>query len=311
MYASGLVDGSAYWLKTTLTAATGKVDVSFAADQTTEPTAWTTIASQAGLGATSIANVNAPLEVGSAFTGSSNLAAAKFYRAIVRNGIGGTTVFDADFTSGITSGAQTTFTESSANAATVTINRSTSGRKSVAVVRPVWLLGTDDFFEVADNALLDFGASDSFTVVAVVRQWATPASFGRYVDKTQASDGAGYRINNNDTTIGRQYLVIDDGPTFTNTQSGASNSFTAGQLVAIAGVRDTAADTIRSFNNGLATSAAVTDTTTGSLANTGALRIGAGSAGNYQDFELLAVAVFRRALTAAELATIATYYGAV
>jgi hypothetical protein len=34
----------------------------------------------------------------------------------------------------------------SSNVATVTINRSTSGRKSVAVVRPVWLLGTDDYF---------------------------------------------------------------------------------------------------------------------------------------------------------------------
>ena len=36
---------------------------------------------------------------------------------------------------GITNGGQTTFTESSANAATVTINRSTSGRKAVAAAR--------------------------------------------------------------------------------------------------------------------------------------------------------------------------------
>jgi hypothetical protein len=208
---------------------------------------------------------------------------------------------------------QSVFWVDAATRSVAQINRSSSGRKSVAVAKPVWLLGTDDFFEVPDNALLDFGASDSFTVVAVVRQWATPVNFGRYVEKRQGGDLAGYGVLALGTTLGRQYLTIDAGPNGTDTSSGALNTFTAGQLVAISGVRDTVADTIRSFNNGLATaSTAVTDTTTGSLANTGALRIGGSSTGfGNQDFECYAVAVFRRALTATELSSIAEYYGAV
>lgn len=90
-----------------------------------------------------------PLRVGQ--NGGSQPTTGKFYSAkLIADPFGTpTTVFFADFTTGITSGAQVTFTESSVNAATVTINRSLSGRKSVAVVRPVWLFGTDDFMEAA------------------------------------------------------------------------------------------------------------------------------------------------------------------
>jgi hypothetical protein len=305
--AHGLANGATSWLRVTRVAATGVIEFFRSSDGVT----WTSLGSTTKASGNLATNTLA-VHLGAAVpSGTSDMAAGKFYRAQVLDGINGTTVFDADFTQGITSGAQTTFTATTGQ--TVTINRSTAGRKSVAVVRPVWLLGTDDYFEVADNALLDFDAGDSFTVVAVVRQWATPTNFGRYVEKRQGGDFAGYGVLALGTTLGRQYLTIDDGPNGTDTSSGALNTFTAGQLVAISGVRDTVADTIRSFNNGLATaSTAVTDTTTGSLANTGALRIGGSSTGfGNQDFECYAVAVFRRALTASEIATIAAYYGAV
>jgi hypothetical protein len=62
-------------------------------------------------------------------------------------------------------------------------------------------------------------------------------------------------------------------------------------------------------NNTPSTSANITSV--GSVANSLEMRISgtSGGAGN-QDFELLAVAVFRRALTAAEISAITSYYQA-
>jgi len=56
----------------------------------------------------------------------------------------------------------------------------------------------------------------------------------------------------------------------------------------------------------------VTDTTTGSLSNAEVLRIArlAGAGTEYADMELLAVAVFRRVLSAAEISAITAYYQA-
>jgi len=190
-----------------------------------------------------------------------------------------------------------------------TINRATAGRKTVAVTRPVWLFGTDDYMEVPDNALLNMDASQSFTVVAVVREWATPAANGRFVEKLSSNSLAGYTILNAGTLMGRAYFYLGDGTT-TVSNSGQSGAFTAGTLTGLFGVRNT---TTRTYNNTL-TNAPIgpdqADTTTGSLTTTQPLRIGISTAfTSPSDMELLAVAVFRRALTATEIASINTYYG--
>jgi hypothetical protein len=310
---TGFTDGTAYWLKVTVDVDNGAAgyDVKFwwAADAAAEPGAWTQLGTTVTTAtATSIFASTAMLEVGTSINGTASPIAGKVYRAIVRDGIGGTTVFDADFTSGITSGAQTTFTESSSNAATVTINRSTAGRKACAVVRPVWLLGTDDFFEVADNALLDFGAGDDFTVVAVVRQWGTPTNNGVYVNKRDAvAPNTGYRFQSSGTSLAVG-AGLDDGPNFV---SALTSAVSAGTVVSVGLVVDRSAQTVRSFANSTLSSTASVSAV-GSLENSFPFRIGAIQGGvNHQDFECLAVAVFRRALTAAELSTIATYYGAI
>jgi hypothetical protein len=230
----------------------------------------------------------------------------KVYGAIVRNGIGGTTVLDANFTTGITSGGQTSFTESSSNAATVTINRSTSGRKAVAVVRPVWLLGTDDFFQVADNDLLDFGTTDSFTLVAVVRDWSTSATLHSWIAKKTAvysASSAGYWLGRD---TGSAAMAIADG----TAQATDLQSISAGALMVASLTRDIATGTIAARVNGTGTTASGTGVTA-TLANSEVMRIGrlSGAGTSYADVELLAALVFRRALSATELAAIATYYG--
>ena len=234
--------------------------------------------------------------------------AGKLYRFIVRNGIGGTTVFDADFTTGITSGAQTTFTESSANAATVTISRATSGRKSVAVTRPILLFGTDDYLEVADNDLLDFAASDSFTVVAIQRVWATQSTarslIAKKADLTAATQG--WALSSGSTTALQGQMQVGDA---TNGVTSVSASRTNGTLQVISGARNTATDTVTTWLNNTA-GTSITDTTTSTSANAEVMRIGrlSGAGTGYTDMELVAAAVWRRALNANEIATIVNRY---
>jgi hypothetical protein len=96
-----------------------------------------------------------------------------------------------------------------------------------------------------------------------------------------------------------------------NGASATGPARTSGALTITAGVRNVVTDTLTTYMNGTA-GTAVTDTTTGSLANAEAVRIGrlSGAGTGYADMELLAVAVFRRALTASEVSAITSYYQA-
>jgi hypothetical protein len=188
------------------------------------------------------------------------------------------------------------------------INRSTTAtKKAVAVTRPTWLFdGTTSYMEVPENDLLDFGATDSFSVVAVVRQWTAPTGSGIYVAKGPAPTGRWglYNPINN-----QPQMFLNDG---TLPQAAGAADYGTGPATTrvMIGVIDRVANTVTLNTNN-------TDTYTnsltgiGSFANAGAMQIGARYTVQFQAFELLAVAVFRRALTATEIAAINTYYGTV
>ena len=304
-------DGQPLWVRVTLDVDNGASgnDVKFfqAADSSDVPTAWTQVGSTVTTaGVTSIFDSGQELRVGGENGALAANLAGKLYRARILNGIGGTVAFDANFTTGITSGGQTSFTESSSNAATVTINRSTSGRKSVAVVRPVWLLGTDDFFEVADNDLLDFTNAQDFTLVSVIRAWGTTADDTIIAKKTStaaATVGYALEMSTSSATTGR----LSDG---TTQHSPTATTRTAGALTVLSLVRS--GSTLTAYHNGTA-GTPVTISATGTFANAEVMRLGrlSGAGTNYLDAELVAAMVFRRALSATELTQIATYYGVV
>lgn len=117
---TGLTAGVAYWLKMTYDQTDGAVSrcrFYYAADQATEPSVWTEI----GTGVTSadvtgIYDSTAPLQIGIG-SGAATTLNGEIWRAIVRNGIGGTTVFDADFSN--LQDDTYAFRESSANNAVV------------------------------------------------------------------------------------------------------------------------------------------------------------------------------------------------
>ena len=185
------------------------------------------------------------------------------------------------------------------------ITRSTSDHKSVAVVRPTFLFGGNDYMEVIDNDLLDFGANDSFTVVAAVRQWATPLAGGRYLSKAQSGTINGYHLVSNGATF-TPLVAVGDGVTSAQL---VGPTLVEGAMSVFGSIIDRAAQTIRGFAN-TALGATASTSAVGTAVNNYPLRIGSrgDAAGSYQDFEFFGAAVFRKALTATEIALINTHY---
>lgn len=267
-------------------------------------TTWTqlgTTSTGSSIGAT--LDYNAALTVGAFRLADAGLD-GNVYAASV--GIAGTPTVVLN-TGVITSGSATSFTATTGQ--TVTINRSTAGRKSVAVVAPCWLLGTDDYFEVADSDLLDFAAGDSFTVLVVHRSWATFATANTLIAKkaNNAETTAGWGLSGG-ATAAQIRIRAGDGTAGTTAVSG---SRTSGAVSVVAGVRNVGADTFTMYLNGTA-GTPVTDASTTSLANADVMRIGrlSGAGTEYADGEFEAVAVWRKALNASERALIQSYYTA-
>lgn len=294
-------DGQAMWLRVTRVSSTGIVSFYTAPDQDNVPTAWTllgaTVASTTGAvttGSTSFVVGERP--------DNTRSAAAKFWRVIIRNAVDAVNpVNGADFDFS----ANTSQSSFVATGGTVTINRSATGRKSVAYMgRPLWLFGTDDYMTVADNDNLDMVAASSFTVMAVLRPHNVAVGSAQViVSKQNTLDGsAGWRLANG-TAATTTFAIYDTGAV---TTTGANK--TASALAVVAGVRSVTADTLQAYLGGAASNA-TTDTTTATLANAIALRIGStGGGASFLDAEVLAVMIWRRALTATEVSQVSAFY---
>ena len=229
-------------------------------------------------------------EIGSHTDGTGDMAAGKFKRVRVK--IDGTTQIDVDFTQNPTPTAST-FTESSAQGATVTINRSATGLKSSVVHRTLALLGTDNYFEVANHPDLDFAVGDSFTVVWAGRLYDTsPDESHGLMSNSGSLGGQGWNLYQatNTFTIWR----LDD--TNVDIQS-AFNGFTNGEAIVVTGRRDVSADQISISHAGVVGDTD-DDTTTATIANVNAAFIGSTAVpANFYDGEFFAAAVFREALS--------------
>lgn len=94
--AVGFSAAQAGWLKSTWRQSDGRLQFFTAAAQDAEPGSWAQLGTDRTLSVASIWAGTSAIEIGSRFGGTLNLA-GKVYRAIIRNGIDGTTV--ADFNS--------------------------------------------------------------------------------------------------------------------------------------------------------------------------------------------------------------------
>lgn len=296
------VDGQTYWIKVSRIQSTGVVSFYYAQDSVAEPPAY----NQLGTSVTSTTGVMTSgaqaLTLGER-TGGTQSAAGKLFRAMMRNSVAASTpanVLDVDFTA---NSSQSSFTATTGG--TVTIARSTTGRKSVVYLgRPLWLFGADDFINVPDNNLIDFAANESLTVIAIqrVHNVAVGAVQGIVADQT-SSAAQGFGLYNG--TAATSSMDIHDGSVSIIANTGNK---VASSLHVVGGIRDVTADTVTAYLDGTA-GTPVADTTTATLNNAQPLRIGSFSGGGTPlDAEIMAVMVWRRALTAAEMTQVSAFY---
>lgn len=304
--ATGFTDGTGHWVWATLNHANGDVKF-YTSDQAPTVALAALVGTQLGTTqagvATSVADTTALFEVGTVDGGTANRFVGACHRAFLTTGnssttIAGTVVLDIDFD--YATQPFSTLAERSANAATVTINRATTGKKAVVVDRTCLLFGTDDYLEVADHADLDFAAGDSFTIAIAFRASgqnvaATQALMAKKASATTATQGWALLL----TTSGMTSHFGDGTVGEANSLTLAANNGVALQAALVRDVAQAASTFYRAANN----AAVNPDSTTGSLANAEVLRIGrlSGAGTAYGDFVFFAAAIFRRALTRPEI----------
>lgn len=297
-------DGAVKWIRASLDVDNGGGNRDCKFYTSDDGVTWTQLGTTVTAGgATTLFNATtAPVEIGSIFTGTIQPSTGKFYRVRIYNSYlqtsGGTPVFDANLANATEPFA--TFVESSANGATVTFNRTASGRKLAVVDRPLFLFGTDDYMEVASHAdLSTIAAGDSFTVVVAFRKYGTIAATNSAIVSNRAVTGVGagwsvYVALNTELLAGR---VADGAVSPIAHTAGAIPSGVA-QVGGL--MRSVALDVVSAFRG--TASVAGTDTTTAALTNAGPVFIGKSTVGEFFDGELIGAAVFRRALSDAEIA---------
>ena len=296
-----IADGETLWIRATLSVASNYTVIFYTS---TDGITWTQLGTTVtGVGATSIFSGTSPIEVGSV-NGGTSTARGKFFRAQVLNGINGTVAFDANFESSITSLLQTSFTESSTNGATVTINRSGSTFRSAGVIDAGYLYpGATNTFSNSTTDFLNFGDNQDFTVLAFVRTANNPSSNQQVLGKGNYGGNLSYVFASVNTGFngsiqrdGGNYYYSSVVSTTTPTtllmiRSGSSVVSYANKNALVPPSQ--AGDLSRSIANIIAT-----------------FRIGrlAETATGYADMEFFAGAIFRSALTAAQIRQVTNYF---
>ncbi len=292
-------DDEIMWLRATIDVDNGASDaeVKFYTGGTGTVPVWTQLGTTQLVGATtSIIDGGTELQFGASGAGGSPLIGNIYEIQLYSDLTETTLVFDMNLADATEPYA--TFTERSSNAATVTINRSATGLVSTVVDRDMFLLTTDDFFKVPDDAGLNFAEADSFTLMVVSKQSFAPTSNDRLIDKRGTE---GYVLGFTST---KSQFFLDAATTDQDLSTGDFGAVNT--LQTITGVRDAGVTSALFLDGGGKVSTA--DLSVGSLTTTDVFYIGAntGSSGFYEG-AIVAVAVWRKALTDVEVLQASTY----
>lgn len=297
--ATGFTDGQVYGVRCTVDIdnGAGGYDVKFwtrGDPDIASHTGWTQLGTtQTTAGAYSLFSGSSAVEVGSQAAGGSNPLKGKALRAMVLDGIAGTVVADIDFTTW----ADEASTQVDNAGRTWTINTSGTAEVARLVKRPHWWFDTDDYFSVADNDALDFADGQNATWAIAFRPFQFSAFQVPLSKAANVATGAGYYVLLAQTT-GVPSVGIADG---TTAATDALPAATAATPVVIVGVLDEAAPTLTGYKNG-ASSGSPATTAIGDKSNALALQIGRIATTFYFQGEIYGAAIFREALTAAEVA---------
>lgn len=268
---------------------------------------WTQLGTDQALASAGIFASTQVVEVGSQQGGTVGLASGRFFRARIYDGYfdgttqGGSLVLDADFTLAAVAEPYASFITTTGQ--TVTINRSATGRKAAVVDRPMFLFGTDDYMECAGHTDLDFGAAQSFSTAVALRSYAIGAGTMTLLARRpgyNAPDVGWIQFHSS----GARRMEIADGVNEAATPAVNSVEVSgSAQLASV--VEDRVGQTLVSRVDVLAPDS-VSSAPVGSLISAQAVRIArtSGAGAQQADIEFFGSGVWRKALSASEVATL-------
>ena len=262
-------------------------------------------------GTLSIFSSSSPVEIGTEQTGQTPML-GKVFVVQVLNEIEGTPVLRVDVPTNVAAidGNVSSFIATTGQ--TVTVNRSGTDLRTAIITFSGYLQPNSEVIIPANYSLLDFGTSDSFTLFAVVRSFATQPTNARIISKNYIAESEPfYELSwgNNGKPYGR---ISDVTVTAGTDNAGAGRgSYSYGNVGVFALVVNKSTFQLIEYGDGEQVHS-TSILTVGGLANFGVLRIGAHSFNspttNHADMEVVSAAVFRKALSAAEIRSISSYY---
>lgn len=289
------IPGQLRWFRGTFNGSTGNMAVWVSDDGAT----WTQLASvNRQINVSPIGGIT-DLTLG-AYSGGATGLNGSFYYAEIRDGIDGPIVAswkasDMDQQGGESGGRQWA------------INRSATGRKAVLVDRPLFLFGTDDYMEAPDHPELNFGDGQDFTIVAAGRDFGNQNGNNAVFAKKQSIGGSnvyGYVLVRNSAARTFRSVLQPLGSTSSLNRSAPLDGQTWQ-------VYQRVSQGVHALGSNGDVVTDVMDNPDG-IANSLPFRIGAlsGATLNAIDMEFFGAAIFRRALSDAEIAEVGRVLGA-
>lgn len=294
------VNGEALWVRAALDVDNGAAQKECRFYTSPDGVTWTQLGSTiVSAGATSLFDSTALQEIG---YGNGTLFKGTILACQIRSGIDGTVAFDADFSAQPL--ATTSFVESSANGATVTVKISAADANDPSFTGSALSFGADDY--VDRDTLLLWGAD--FTVMAVVD---AAAQLGKVIcgESSSASASPAWALMSDATAgaKGRFRLTDDAGDVLLDVVT--HEDVFDGEPHSIAASYDAGSRLLSLYVDGrLSTTGAVATSTSATLDRA---TIGAKRSTSTTDFFtglVHAVAQYQRVLSAGEIAEIHAYY---
>ena len=296
-------DGDTVWLRATLDVDTGASTNEAKFYTSTDGSSWNQLgATVTGSGTTSIFSGTADVLFCDALT-SYNPLTGNVFAAQVYDGIDGTKVLDIDVGTDNSAGSQTSFTATTGQ--TVTLNRSSTGNKLIYVPADVGVWqgdGTDDYLVFPSTAAPPAG---SHTIVMAYRRFGTSANANArpYSSESAANDGTMLTPQSNNILRARF------GGATTSVTSTASSAFSEGEVVTIAAIYDSGADTIEAWDSTNGRAASASTTGVGTVTHSTAPKIGvrAYNTSVPDTADVFSVVIFESALSDEDLTTVSNY----
>lgn len=279
--ATGIVAGTYYWWRVTYDTVTGNVNFYYAPDQATPPTSWTALGTQQTITSGAFTAGTASIGIGARASNGVNPGANKTSRAILNNGIGGTTVDDFNATD---------WPETSANGATAvssttgeTWTLANTGTKLAQIVGSPQLVGDGAAMFMQMTATIP----PPYFVIAVVNPITWTSTDALFDGKTSNSFAA-------QQVTGTPQVKMYDGTNLTGAINPALNTYaiiTAGQ--------DAAGNATIQRNNGTAATGTLNATALG-----GFTLFGNGAGTNFGNAQVKEVILLNAIPSTAKLAQI-------